>query len=176
MTTIRRRRPLALAAMLTGLLLVAGLATAQDVRFAVSFEEMDGRPAAVEEVASGDVKVLRVEVRNDSDATLEPGGFWVAFPPVEGATLFGNAGNGFSLPDRMLDAEGDDVMVDFGVHEYTQLHALPEALAPGDVGEIALQVTVLSSRNTVAEAMSETYLVGPGDETLGVRDDASAMP
>ena len=175
MKTIQRRHPLPLAAMLASLLL-AGLAGAQEVRFAVSFEEMDGRPAAVEDVASGDVKVLRVEVRNDADATLEPDSFWVAFPPVDGATLFGNAGNGFSFPDRMLDAEGNDVMVDFGVDGYTQLHALPEALAPGDVGEIALQVTVLSSRNTLPEAMDEAYLLGPGDARLGVRVDASAMP
>jgi hypothetical protein len=170
MTTNRRRRSLLVPALLAAALL-GGLALAQEVRFAVSFEEMDGRPAAVEDVASGDVKVLRVEVSNGTDATLEPDGFWVAFPPVEGATLFGNAGNGFSFPDRMLDAEGDDVRVDFGVYEYTQLHALPEALAPGEVGEIALQVTVLSSRNTLADAMDEAHLLGPGDVRMGVRVD-----
>ena len=108
-------RTLVLAPLLLAPLALAGLATAQDVRFAVSFASMDGEPAVVADFASGDVKVLRVEVRNDSDAPLEP-------------------------------------------------------------GATKLQVTVLTSRNTLAEAIETVYLVGPYDERRGERVDEIDSP
>ena len=78
--------------------LLAAAALAQDVQYAVAFESVGGDPVDSDSFASGDVTGLRVDLHNGSDAALQPGAFWVAFPPVESATLFGNAGNGFSFP------------------------------------------------------------------------------
>ena len=94
--------------------LLAAAALAQEVQYAVGFESVAGDAVDSDGFASGDVVVLRVDLHNGSDAPLLAGAFWVAFPPVEGATLFGNSGDGFSFPDRMLDVAGEEVMVDHG--------------------------------------------------------------
>lgn len=160
-------RRLALPLILLALL-SAGSVLAQDVQYAAGFESMAGDPVATDGFASGDVVVLRVDLHNGSDAALQPGAFWVAFPPVEGATLFGNSGNGFSFPDRMLDAAGGDVMVEWGGGAgQTQLHELPEPLAPGDTATMVLQVTVLSSRNSLADLLSDVRLLNAVDEPFG---------
>ncbi|MDZ7708463.1 MAG: hypothetical protein U5J97_11340 [Trueperaceae bacterium] len=161
----------ALPLILIAFLLTAA-ALAQDVQYAVAFESVGGDPVASDSFASGDVVVLRVDLHNGSDAALEPGAFWVAFPPVEGATLFGNSGGGFSFPDRMVDADGQDVMVDWGGGAgLTQLHELSDPLAPGDTASLVLQVTVLSSRNSLDDLLSETRLLNAADEPLGTLVD-----
>jgi len=158
-------RPSALPLILIAFLLAAA-ALAQDVQYAVAFESVGGDPVDSDSFASGDVVGLRVDLHNGSDAALQPGAFWVAFPPVESATLFGNAGNGFSFPDRMLDAEGEDVMVEHGGGAgLTQLHEPAEPLAPGEATTMRLQVTVLSSRNSLSEHLSETLLLNAADST-----------
>ena len=145
------------------------------MQYAVAFESVDGDPVDSDAFASGDVVVLRVDLHNGSDAVLRPGAFWVAFPPVEGATLFGNSGNGFSFPDRMLDADGEDVMVEHGGGAgRTQLHELPEPLAPGEPTTMRLQVTVLSSRNSLTELANETLLLNAADEPFGTLVDEVA--
>jgi len=152
--------------------LLAASALAQDVQYAVAFESVGGDPVASDGFASGDVVVLRVDLHNGSDATLQPGAFWVAFPPVEGATLFGNGGEGFSFPDRMLDADGEDVIVDYGARAgVTQLHELSDPLVPGEATTMRLQVTVLSSRNSLSELLSETLLLNTADEPFGTLVD-----
>jgi len=152
--------------------LLAAAALAQDVEYAVAFESVGGDPVASDGLASGDVVVLRVDLHNGSDAALEPDAFWVAFPPVEGATLFGNSGNGFSFPDRMLDADGEDVMVDWGGGAgLTQLHELSNPLAPGDTASLVLQVTVLSSRNSLGELPGEVRLLDASGEPFGTLVD-----
>jgi hypothetical protein len=156
-------------------LLLVSFALAQDARFSASFVTMDGEPTAVEEYASGDHLVLHVEVRNDSDVVLTPDGFWVGFPPVEGATLHSSTVGGYSFPDRMLDADGNDVEPSDGAHQYEQLHELPEELAPGEVGAIDLKVTVLSSRNTLDEVLDEMFLIDAEGRRFGTRvDDVEA--
>lgn len=156
--------------------LAAASALAQDVRYAVAFESVGGDPVASDGLASGDVVVLRVDLHNGSDATLEPDAFWVAFPPVEGATLFGNSGNGFSFPDRMLDADGEDVMVEHGGGAgMTQLHELSDPLTPGATASLLLQVTVLSSRNTLDALLSEVHLLNASDEPFGTLVDEVAI-
>jgi len=157
-------------------LLLAGLALAEGVQFAATFESMDGEPTSVGEYASGDHLVLRVEVRNESDAVLTTDDFWVGFPPVEGATLHSSTVGGFSFPDRMLDAEGSDVEPSVGVHRYTQLHELPEALATGEVGAIKLKVTVLSSRNTLDEVVDQIFLIDGEARRFGTRVDSVGGP
>jgi len=148
--------------------LLAAAALAQEVQYAVGFESVAGDAVDSDGFASGDVVVLRVDLHNGSDAPLQAGAFWVAFPPVEGATLFGNSGDGFSFPDRMLDAAGEEVMVDHGAGAgATQLHELPEALAPGEAATLLLQVTVLSSRNSLGDLTSEVLLLNAADERFG---------
>lgn len=167
----RQALPLIVLAFLAG-----GLVLAQDVRYAVAFESIGGDPVASDGLASGDVVVLRVDLHNGSDATLEPGAFSVAFPPVEGATLFGNAGDGFSFPDRMLDADGEDVTLEWGDGAgLMQLHELSEPLPPGDTTSLVLRVTVLSSRNTLAELVTETRLLNAADEAFGTLVDDVAV-
>ena len=157
-------------------MLLVGLALAEGVQFAATFESMDGEPTEVEAYASGDHLVLRVEVRNESDAVLTPANFWVGFPPVEGATLHSSTVGGFSFPDRMLDAEGNDVEPSVGVHRYTQLHELPGALAPGEIGAIELKVTVLSSRNTLDDVADEIFLIDAEGRRFGTRVDGTGGP
>jgi len=66
----------------------------------------------------------------------------------------------------MLDAEGEDVMVEHGGGAgLTQLHELAEPLAPGEATTMRLQVTVLSSRNSLSELLSETLLLNAADST-----------
>jgi hypothetical protein len=99
----------------------------------------------------------------------------VAFPPVEGATRIGNSGNGFSFPDRMLDAHGEDEMVEHGGGAgRTQRHELPGPLAPGEATTTRLQVTVLSSRDSQPELASETLLPNAGDEPFATLVDEVA--
>ena len=156
--------------------LLGGVALAEGARFTATFESLDGAPTVVEEYASGDHLVLRVEVRNDSDAVLTPDDFWVGFPPVEGATLHSSTVGGFSFPDRILDAEGNDVNPYAGVHSYTHLHELPEALAPGEVGAIELKVTVLSSRNGLSGVMDGIFLIDAEGRRFGTRVDSIDAP
>lgn len=157
-------------------ILLAASALAQGVEYAVGFESLDGDSLRADSFASGDVVVLRVDLHNGSDATLEPGAFWVTFPPVEGATLFGNAERGFSFPDRMLGADGDEVMVDFGEGSgVTQLHELSDPLTPGETASLLLQVTVLSSRNTLDALLSEVHLLNASDEPFGTLVDEVAI-
>ena len=156
-------------------LLLVGFALAQGARFSAAFVSMDGEPTAAEAYASGDHMVLHVEVRNDSDVVLTPDAFWVGFPPVEGATLHSSTVGGYSFPDRMLDAEGNDVQPSDGAHQYEQLHELPEPLAPGEVGAIDLKVTDLSSRNTLDELLDQIFLVDAEGRRFGTRvDDVDA--
>lgn len=157
-------------------LLLASLALAQEVRFSASFVSMEGEPTTVEAYASGDHLVLHVEVRNDSDVVLTRDAFWVGFPPVEGATLHSSTVGGYSFPDRMLDAEGNDVEPSDGAHEFEQLHELPEALAPGEIGVIDLKVTVLSSRNTLDEVLDEVFLIDAAGRRFGTRVDSFDAP
>ncbi len=156
--------------------LAAAPALAQDVQYAVAFESLDGDPLTADGFASGDVAVLRVNLHNGSDAAVEPGALWVAFPPVEGATLFGNSGEGFSFPDRMLDADGEEVMVEWGGGAgFTQLHALSDPLASGETATLLLQVTVLSSRNSLTDLPGEVRLLNAADEPFGTLVDGAAI-
>jgi len=157
-------------------LLLAGLALAEGVQFAATFESMDGEPTSVDGYASGDHLVLRVEVRNESDVVLTPDDFWVGFPPVEGATLFSSTVGGFSFPDRILDAEGNDIEPSNFAYRYTHLHELPEALAPGEVGAIELKVTVMSSDNALAEVVDEIFLIDGEARRFGTRVDSVGAP
>lgn len=76
------------------------------------------------------------------------------------ATLFGNSGSGFNFPDRMLDDDREEVMVDHRVGSgVTQFNALPELLALGEDATLVLLVTVLSSRNSLADLLSEVRLL-----------------
>lgn len=156
--------------------LVAAPALAQDVQYAVGFESLDGDPRTADSFMSGDVVVLRVNLYNGSDAALEPGAFWVAFPPVEGATLFGNSGEGFSFPDRMLDADGEEATVEWGDGAgATQLHELSDPLAPGDTASLVLRVTVLSSHNSLTDLLGEVRLLNAADEAFGTLVDEAAI-
>ena len=166
-------RLLAIASML-----LAGVVLAQSARFVVTFETLEGEPTTVEGYASGDHLVLRVEVLNDSDTVLDRGAFWVGFPPVEGATLHSSTVGGFSSPERIVDPEGNDVESPSaaGVHTFTHLHELPEALGPGEVGAIKLKVTVLSSRNELVDVADEVFLVDAEGRHFGTRVDDIEAP
>jgi len=157
-------------------ILLAGVVLAQSARFVVTFETLEGEPTTVEGYASGDHLVLRVEVLNDSDTVLARDAFWVGFPPVEGATLHSSTVGGYSFPDRLLDAEGNDVAPIDGAHQYTHLHELPEALGPGEVGAIKLKVTVLSSRNELADVAEGVFLIDADGRRFGTRVDSIETP
>lgn len=155
---------LALAAASTG------LALAQDVAYRVTLETPPGAPVEAEGLAAGDVVVLEVTLENRGADPVAVDAVWLVVPPVESASRFGNPGGGFSFPDRMREADGTDVPVDFDAPaELTHLHALSEPLAPGDRAELAVRLTILSSVNGVADLMEAVHFEDGDGARLGER-------
>lgn len=155
---------LILAATATG----AGLA--QEIAFRVTLETPPGAPVAAESLAAGDVVVLEVTLENRGADPVATDAVWLVVPPVEGAQRFGNPGGGFSFPDRMRDAAGTEVPVDWdAAPDLTHLHALAEPLEPGARAELAVRLTILSSVNGVAELMEAVHLEDADGARVGRR-------
>ena len=157
-------------ALLTLAATVLGVGLAQDVAYRVTLETPPGAPVAAERLAAGDVVVLEVTLENRGADPVEVDAVWLVVPPVEGARRFGNPGGGFSFPDRMRDASGTEVPVDFdAAPDLTHLHALAEPLERGARAELAVRLTILSSRNGVADLMEDVHLEGADGVRVGSR-------
>jgi hypothetical protein len=136
-----------------------GVGHAQDVAYRITLETPPGAPMAVESLASGDVAVLEVTLENRGADPVPVDAVWLVVPPVEGAQRFGNAGGGFSFPDRMRDPAGNEVPVEYdAAPDLTHLHALSEPLEPGARAELPVRLTILSSVNGVAELIEAVHL------------------
>jgi hypothetical protein len=147
-----------------------GVGLAQDVAYRVTLETPPGAPVAAENLAAGDVVVLEVALENRGADPVAVDEIWLVVPPVEGASRFGNAGDGFSFPDRMRQPDGVEVPWSReAAPDLTHLHGLSDPLGPGARVELAIRLTILSSVNGVAELMEAVYLEGGDGDRIGRR-------